>query len=78
MIFAHGYGCDQNMWRLLTPAFRGRYRIILFDLVGSGVATAHGGTVSVTSSKEAGTTFTFRAESESGRAIANPRNSTPG
>ncbi len=36
MIFAHGYGCDQNMWRLITPAFEDRYRIILYDLVGSG------------------------------------------
>lgn len=36
MILAHGYGCDQNMWRLLTPAFVERYRIILYDLVGSG------------------------------------------
>jgi len=36
MVFAHGYGCDQNMWRLLEPAFEGRYRTILFDLVGSG------------------------------------------
>lgn len=36
LIFAHGYGCDQNMWRLLTPAFEQDYRIILFDLVGSG------------------------------------------
>jgi sigma-B regulation protein RsbQ len=36
IIFAHGYGCDQNMWRLLTPAFSERYRVILFDLVGCG------------------------------------------
>jgi sigma-B regulation protein RsbQ len=36
MIFAHGYGCDQNMWRLITPEFLDRYRIILFDLVGCG------------------------------------------
>ena len=36
MILAHGYGCDQNMWRLITPAFLERYRIILFDLVGCG------------------------------------------
>lgn len=36
MIFAHGYGCDQNMWRLLTPKFAGRYRVVLYDLVGSG------------------------------------------
>jgi sigma-B regulation protein RsbQ len=36
MILAHGYGCDQNMWRLLTPGFADRYRLILFDLVGCG------------------------------------------
>jgi sigma-B regulation protein RsbQ len=36
MIFAHGYGCDQNMWRLVTPAFQQDHRIILFDHVGAG------------------------------------------
>lgn len=36
MLFLHGYGCDQNMWRFLTPAFADRYRIILCDLVGCG------------------------------------------
>ncbi|WP_437965727.1 alpha/beta hydrolase [Sorangium sp. So ce260] len=36
MIFAHGYGCDQNMWRLLAGAFEDRYRIILYDLAGCG------------------------------------------
>ncbi|HYP99473.1 MAG TPA: alpha/beta hydrolase [Polyangiaceae bacterium] len=36
MVFAHGFGCDQNMWRLLAPAYAKRYRTILFDLVGSG------------------------------------------
>ena len=36
MVFAHGFGCDQSMWRLLAPAFAGRYRIVTFDLVGSG------------------------------------------
>lgn len=36
IIFAHGYGCDQNMWRLLTPSFQARYRIIVYDLCGSG------------------------------------------
>lgn len=36
MIFAHGYGCDQNMWRLLTPEFERDYSLILFDLVGCG------------------------------------------
>jgi sigma-B regulation protein RsbQ len=36
MMFAHGYGCDQHMWRLVAPAFADRYRIVLFDHVGSG------------------------------------------
>jgi sigma-B regulation protein RsbQ len=36
MFFAHGFGCDQNMWRLLVPTYRERYRVVLFDLVGSG------------------------------------------
>ena len=36
MIFAHGFGCDQNMWRFLQPHFGKRYRTVLFDLVGSG------------------------------------------
>jgi sigma-B regulation protein RsbQ len=38
ILFAHGYGCDQNMWRLLTPAFIERYRVILYDLVGCGAS----------------------------------------
>jgi sigma-B regulation protein RsbQ len=36
MLFAHGFGCDQNMWRFVTPAFADRYKIVLFDYVGSG------------------------------------------
>lgn len=36
LMFAHGFGCDQNMWRFLTPAFERDYRIVLFDYVGSG------------------------------------------
>jgi sigma-B regulation protein RsbQ len=36
MMFAHGYGCDQHMWRLVTPAFAERYRLVLFDHVGNG------------------------------------------
>ena len=36
MVFAHGFGCDQNMWRFVTPAFEDEYRIVLFDHVGSG------------------------------------------
>jgi sigma-B regulation protein RsbQ len=36
MIFAHGFGCDQNMWRYVAPAFEDEYRIVLFDHVGAG------------------------------------------
>jgi sigma-B regulation protein RsbQ len=38
MLFAHGFGCDQNMWRLITPAFDDDYRIVLFDYVGHGAS----------------------------------------
>ncbi len=36
VIFAHGYGCDQHMWRFITPEFENDYRIVLFDHTGSG------------------------------------------
>lgn len=36
MMLAHGYGCDQTMWRFLYPSFAERYQVILLDLVGSG------------------------------------------
>ena len=36
MLFAHGFGCDQNMWRFVAPAFEDDYRIVLFDHVGAG------------------------------------------
>src|SRR6188472_694755 len=36
MLFAHGFGCDQNMWRFVTPAFSDDYKIVVFDYVGSG------------------------------------------
>ena len=36
MMFVHGYGCDQNMWRYITPAFKDAYKIVLFDQVGNG------------------------------------------
>lgn len=36
MVLAHGYGCDQNMWRFLVPAFVQDFRIVLFDHVGAG------------------------------------------
>ena len=36
MVFSHGYGCDQNMWRFVAPAFQDVYRTVLFDHVGAG------------------------------------------
>ena len=36
MMFAHGFGCDQNMWRFVEPAFESEFRTILFDHVGAG------------------------------------------
>lgn len=36
MVFAHGFGCDKNMWRFVAPAFEESYRIVLFDHLGSG------------------------------------------
>jgi sigma-B regulation protein RsbQ len=36
IMFAHGFGCDQNMWRYVAPAFADTHRIVLFDHVGAG------------------------------------------
>src|SRR5215213_5831288 len=36
IMFAHGFGCDQNMWRFVAPAFEADYRTVLFDYVGAG------------------------------------------
>lgn len=36
MVFAHGFGCDQNMWRLVSPAFERDFKTVLFDHVGAG------------------------------------------
>lgn len=36
MMFAHGFGCDQNMWRFVAPAFEPDFRTVLFDYVGAG------------------------------------------
>jgi sigma-B regulation protein RsbQ len=38
LIFAHGFGCDQTMWRFMAPAFADRFKVITFDLVGSGAS----------------------------------------
>lgn len=36
IMFAHGFGCDQNMWRFVAPAFENDYKVVLFDYVGAG------------------------------------------
>ena len=36
MVFAHGFGCDQNMWRFVAPDFEKDFRVILFDHIGAG------------------------------------------
>jgi sigma-B regulation protein RsbQ len=36
MMFAHGFGCDQNMWRFVEPDFRSDHKTVLLDLVGAG------------------------------------------
>jgi sigma-B regulation protein RsbQ len=36
MLFGHGFGCDQRMWRHVAPAFADDYRVVLFDHVGAG------------------------------------------
>jgi sigma-B regulation protein RsbQ len=40
IVFAHGYGCDQNMWRFVVPAFEDRYKVVLFVYVGAGRSDA--------------------------------------
>jgi sigma-B regulation protein RsbQ len=40
IVFAHGFGCDQQMWRHVTPAFTDEYRVVLFDIVGCGHSDA--------------------------------------
>lgn len=36
MLFAHGFGCDKNVWRYITKAFKNDYKLIIFDYVGAG------------------------------------------
>jgi len=38
VLFAHGYGCDQEMWRFLVPEFEVDHKVVLFDYVGSGTS----------------------------------------
>lgn len=36
VIFVHGYGCDQDIWRLLTPYFKPNHTVVLYDQAGAG------------------------------------------
>ena len=36
IVFAHGFGCSQEMWRLVAPAFADDYRVVLYDHTGEG------------------------------------------
>jgi sigma-B regulation protein RsbQ len=38
LLFAHGFGCDQNMWRYVAPAFEPDFHVVLFDHAGAGGA----------------------------------------
>ena len=38
IVFAHGFGCDQNMWRYVEPAFKGAFQTVVFDHVGAGAS----------------------------------------
>jgi sigma-B regulation protein RsbQ len=40
ILFAHGFGCDQNMWRFVAPEFEKTHRVVLFDHVGAGHSDA--------------------------------------
>ncbi len=39
MLFAHGFGCDQSMWRYVAPAFEADYTVVQFDYIGHGSAS---------------------------------------
>ncbi|NTU79360.1 MAG: alpha/beta hydrolase [Chloroflexales bacterium] len=41
LIFAHGFGCAQTIWRFVAPAFAHDYRVVLFDYVGAGLSDHH-------------------------------------
>lgn len=36
LLFSHGFGCNQDMFRFIEPAFREEYRTVVYDLAGSG------------------------------------------
>ncbi|MEU2437377.1 alpha/beta hydrolase [Streptomyces rubradiris] len=36
VMLAHGFGCDQNLWRLVVPTLEREFTVVLFDHVGAG------------------------------------------
>ena len=36
IVFAHGFGCDQTLWRFVAPAFEDTHRVVTFDYIGAG------------------------------------------
>ena len=36
LLLAHGFGCDQNMWRFMLPELEKHFKVVVFDYVGSG------------------------------------------
>lgn len=48
LLLTHGFGCDQNMWRLVVPALARNHRVVLFDYVASGQSDPQHGTSSAT------------------------------
>ncbi len=38
MVFVHGFGCDQTLWRFVAPAFEDDHRVVTFDYVGAGAS----------------------------------------
>lgn len=40
IVFAHGFGCNQEMWRSVAPAFLSDYTVVLFDHIGAGASNS--------------------------------------
>ena len=38
IMLAHGFGCDQNLWRRVTERLVDDHRVVLFDHVGAGAS----------------------------------------
>ena len=38
LVFSHGFGCNQAMWKYLAPQFEDRFRVVMYDLVGAGLS----------------------------------------